>query len=157
MLIITKCKRNDSRGLHIVYVRLYTDLGVTVRTGRIAFHATVASRKIALLCDCTRCCLLWWHFIKVANFSTLKPRQNGCHFADNIFKCICLDEDEIFIKISLKFTPMVLTKDKSALVQVMSWHRMNRQCISTWPSWNGTFWLKKMATSLQTTFLNAFP
>ena len=32
--------------------------------------------------------------------------QNGCHFADNIFKCIFLNEDaRIFIQISLKFVP----------------------------------------------------
>ena len=37
-------------------------------------------------------------------FNTLRPRQNGTHFADNIFKCISLNEKFcILIQISLKF------------------------------------------------------
>ena len=36
--------------------------------------------------------------------NTLRPRQNGRHFADNVFKCIFLDENVwISLKISLKF------------------------------------------------------
>ena len=35
--------------------------------------------------------------------NTLRPRQNGRHFPDDIFKCIFLDENVlILIKISLK-------------------------------------------------------
>ena len=38
--------------------------------------------------------------------NTLSPRQNGRHFADDIFKCIFLNENIwIPIKISLKFIP----------------------------------------------------
>ena len=38
--------------------------------------------------------------------NTLRPRQNGCHFADDIFKWIFLNENVwILIKISLKFVP----------------------------------------------------
>ena len=37
---------------------------------------------------------------------TLRPRQNGRHFADDIFKCIFLNENVwISIEISLKFVP----------------------------------------------------
>ena len=37
-------------------------------------------------------------------FNTLRPRQNGRHFADDIYKCIFLNENVwISIKISLKF------------------------------------------------------
>ena len=36
--------------------------------------------------------------------STLRPRQNGCHFTDDIFKCIILNENFwISNKISLKY------------------------------------------------------
>ena len=39
-------------------------------------------------------------------FSTLRPRQNGRHFPDDIFKCIFLKQNIwISIKISLKFVP----------------------------------------------------
>ena len=39
-------------------------------------------------------------------FNTLRPRQNGRHFADDILKCIFLNENVwIPIEISLKFVP----------------------------------------------------
>ena len=38
--------------------------------------------------------------------NTLRPRQNGRHFADDILKCIFLNENVwIPIEISLKFIP----------------------------------------------------
>ena len=38
--------------------------------------------------------------------NTLRPRQNGRHFPDDIFKCIFLNESIwISIEISLKFVP----------------------------------------------------
>ena len=44
--------------------------------------------------------------------------------ADNIFKCISLNEnDRIPIQISLKFVPRSLIYNKPALVQVMAWRR----------------------------------
>ena len=44
--------------------------------------------------------------------------------ADDIFKCIILNEKvRISIKISLKFVPKGPIDNKSALVQVMAWHR----------------------------------
>ena len=57
-------------------------------------------------------------------FNTLKPRQNGRHFADDIFKCIFLNENAwISRKISLKFVPMVQINNIPALVQIMAWRR----------------------------------
>ena len=41
-------------------------------------------------------------------FNTLRLRQNGCHFPDDVFKCIFLNENIwISLKISLKFIPKV--------------------------------------------------
>ena len=43
-------------------------------------------------------------------------------FADNIFRCIFLNENvRILIHISLKFVPRGSNDNKSALVQVMAW------------------------------------
>ena len=40
------------------------------------------------------------------SINTLRPSQNGRHFADDTFKCIFLDEDiRISFKISLRFVP----------------------------------------------------
>ena len=49
--------------------------------------------------------------------STLKPRQNGRHIADDIFKCIFLNENAfILIKIFLKFVPKGPINNIPALV-----------------------------------------
>ena len=54
--------------------------------------------------------------------NTLRPRQNGCHFADNIFKCIFLNENvRISLKISLGFVRKVWINNIPALVQIMAW------------------------------------
>ena len=50
------------------------------------------------------------------------PGQNGHHFADNIFKCIFMNEKCcILIRISLKFVPNGPIDNKSSLFQVMAW------------------------------------
>ena len=59
-----------------------------------------------------------------APFNTLRPRQNGRHFADDIFKCIFLNEYVwISIKISLKFVPKVRINNIPELVQIVAWRR----------------------------------
>ena len=53
--------------------------------------------------------------------STLKPRQNGRHFADDIFKCIFLNENSIGI--SLKFVPDGSIDNIQSLDQIMACRR----------------------------------
>ena len=54
----------------------------------------------------------------------LRPKQNGRHFADDIFKCIFLNENVwTWIKISLKFVPQGPINNIRALVQIMAWRR----------------------------------
>ena len=56
--------------------------------------------------------------------NTLRPRQNGRHFPDNIFQCIFLNENEwISIKISLKFVPKDQINNIPSLVSIMAWRR----------------------------------
>ena len=63
--------------------------------------------------------------------NTLKPRQNGCHFADDIFKCIFLNENVwIPIKISLKFVPKGPINNIPSLVQIMVWRRSGAKPLS---------------------------
>ena len=58
------------------------------------------------------------------DINTLRPRHNGRHFADDIFKRIFLNEDIlILIKISLKFVPKGSINNIAALVQIMAWRR----------------------------------
>ena len=63
--------------------------------------------------------------------NTLKPRRNGQHFADDIFKRIFFNEDVwISIKISLKFVPKGQINNKPALVQIMAWCRLGDKSLS---------------------------
>ena len=58
------------------------------------------------------------------SINTLRPRQNGRHFADDTFNHIFLNENvRISIKISLKFVPKGPFNNNSALVQIMAWRR----------------------------------
>ena len=63
----------------------------------------------------------WRHSTTV---NTLRPRQNGRHFADDVFKCIFLSENLwISLTNSLKFVPKVRIYNILALVQIMAWRR----------------------------------
>ena len=83
------------------------------------------------------------------SINTLRPRQNGRHFADNIFKYISLNEN-VWIpnKISLKFVPRGPINNIPELVQIMAWRRPGDKPLSeamllslpkyiyvTWPQW----------------------
>ena len=63
--------------------------------------------------------------------NTLRPRQNGHHFADDTFIRIFLYENvRILIKISLKFVPKGPINNIPALVQVMAWRRSGDKPLS---------------------------
>ena len=54
--------------------------------------------------------------------NSLRPRQNGRHFADDNFKGIFVNENiRISIKISLKLVPKGPINNNPALVQIMAW------------------------------------
>ena len=89
-------------------------------------------------------------------FNTLRPRQNGRHFQDDIFKCIFLIENVwISLKISLKFVPKVRLNNIIALVRIMVWRRpgakplfepmmvslLTHICVAR-PQWVNTLWPK---------------
>ena len=57
-------------------------------------------------------------------FNSLRPRQNGRHFADDIFEIIFLNENVLIpIKMSLKFVPKSPINNIPALFQIMAWRR----------------------------------
>ena len=63
--------------------------------------------------------------------NTLRPKQNGRHYADDIFKCIFLNENVwIPIEISLKFVPKGPINNIPALVQIMAWRRSGDKPLS---------------------------
>ena len=87
------------------------------------------------------------------HINTLRLRQDGRHFPDDIFKWIFLNENAwISINISLKFVPRGPINNIPTLVQVMAWHRPGDKPLSepmmvrlpmpicvTWPQWVNTF------------------
>ena len=68
-----------------------------------------------------------WYFCTYPyglSLNTLRPIQNGCHFADDTFKHIFVNENvRISINISLKSVPKGLINNIPALVQMMAWRR----------------------------------
>ena len=64
-------------------------------------------------------------------FNTLRLRQNGHHFAGDIFKCIFLKKNVwIFIQMSLKLIPKSLIANKLSFVQIMAWRRSGAKPLS---------------------------
>ena len=63
--------------------------------------------------------------------NSLRPRQNGHHFADDTFKRIFLNENVRFsIKISLKFVAKCPICNIPALVQIMAWRCLGDKPLS---------------------------
>ena len=106
--------------------------------------------------------------------NTLRPRQNGRHFPDDIFKCIFLNENVwISIKISPKFVPRGPINYITTLIQIMAWHRLGDKPLSepmmvgllaqicvTRPQWVKTDWprwnlheIYRYAPCMEQTFL----
>ena len=77
--------------------------------------------------------IIWqWGGIQgLYTLNTLRPRQNGHIFSDDIFKCIFLNENAwIPIKISLTFVPHGPINNIPALVQIMAWRRLGDKPLS---------------------------
>ena len=67
---------------------------------------------------------MYLHYLSANIINTLRPRQNGRHFADDTFKRISMNQNvRNSIKISLKFVPKGLINNIPALVQIMAWRR----------------------------------
>ena len=94
------------------------------------------------------------------SLNTLRRRQNGRHFPDNIFKCILLNENVwILPKTLLKFVPEVPINNIPAFVQIMVCRRPGNKPLSepmmasllmhiciTRPQWvkiQAKFWTRK--------------
>ena len=73
---------------------------------------------------------------KWRSFNTLKPKQNGRHFPDDILKCFFFNENVwISIGISLKYVPTGQINNIPTLVQIMAWRRPGDKPLS------GQWWL----------------
>ena len=67
---------------------------------------------------------LCWYIVNWNLINSLRPRLNRRPIADDIFKCIFLNENEwILLRISLKFVLKVRINNIPSLVQIMAWRR----------------------------------
>ena len=106
---ITTTKKPTGYWQYYLYVGCLAAMGLAMEPG---VHTMSDELILQILCN-----------IFLA-FNTLRPRQNGCLFADDIFKRIFLNENVwISITISLKFVHMVRINNITALVQIMAWRR----------------------------------
>ena len=65
------------------------------------------------------------------SLNTLRPRQNGRRFADDVFKCIFVNENVwISLEISLNYVPNVPINNIPALVQILAWRRSGDKPLS---------------------------
>ena len=65
------------------------------------------------------------------HINTLRSKQNGRRFPDNLFKWIFLNENVLIsIDISLKFVPNGPINNIPALVQIMAWRRSGDKPLS---------------------------
>ena len=70
-------------------------------------------------------------FSLLSAFYSSPPGQNGRHFADDIFRCIFMNEKlHILIEISLKFTHKGPIDNNPALVYIMAWRRIGDKPLS---------------------------
>ena len=83
------------------------------------------------LSQCWLSCLSPYGVVRPQWVNTMKPEQNGHHFADDILKCILLNENAwLLIKIWLKFVPKGPINNFPALVQIMAWCRPGNKPLS---------------------------
>ena len=91
----------------------------------------IVSRSLSRKTTETFRALHYWSFVLGNHLNSLRPKQNGRHFPDAIFKCIFFNENTwISIKISLKFVPRVPINNIPALVQIMAWGRSGDKPLS---------------------------
>ena len=96
---------------------------------------------------------------ELLTLNSLRPRQNGGHFADGTFNRIFVNENvRISIEISLNFVPKGPINNIPALVQIMAWRRPGDKPLSEpmmvslpmhicvtrpqWVKWLGHFFFK---------------
>ena len=118
------------------------------------------NKKIALKCS-------WTSY----GFNTLRSGQNGRHFADDIFKCIFVNENVwIPIKISLKFVPKGPINNIPGIVQIIAWRRpankplsepmivrlLTHTCV-TRPQWVKRWNSHEYYVYVRTTWVELFP
>ena len=72
-------------------------------------------------------CVVQPFIANARHVTTLRPKQNGRHFADDIFQSLFLNKTYYLGSFPLKFVTKGPIDNKSTLVQVMAWSRTNNK------------------------------
>ena len=97
----------------------------------LEFLASIAYAKIEKVSPRTYKLLLFAGTLFVNHVNTLRSRKNGHCFADDVFKCIFLNENIwTLMKISLKFVLKDPINNIPGLVQAMAWRRSGAKPLS---------------------------
>ena len=111
----------------------------------MAWHNTCRCQAIS----CTNHDSVHWCIYITKHLNLSLPGRNGHHFADDIFRCILVNEKfYILINISLNFVPKGPIDNNPALVEIMAWCRPGDKPLSEpmmvnllmsiyiiWPQW----------------------
>ena len=117
---------------------------------------TIAAKTIAQV-NTRKCYFAWRHPVYRGDTESLKDWEsfnsspigkNGCLFANDIFRCILVNEKFcILIKISLKFVLEGLIDNNLALVQIMAWRpigdKPSSEAMLAWFTDTRRRWVKK--------------
>ena len=121
---VKKCSKWSETHKHATQVYIWGDIYISLASFPIEppeFH------YISVVCMAWRT----HSTMKPMWLNTMTPRQNCRHLADDIFKCIFLNENA-WISLTLKFIPKVRININNipALVPIMAWRRPGDQPLS---------------------------
>ena len=118
-----------NRGLTQCGLGMHMTIQIWVNIGSSSDNNLLPNSTKQFHIEFPRCYFVEW--VWKLPFNTLRLRQNGRHFADNIFKSISLNENfQIWNKISLKHAPLGLIENMAALVQIMAWRQTGDKPLS---------------------------
>ena len=123
-------RQSDLYVLH-TFVRSKSRVGVhgtfQNTNGKIISYIAIVPTCLLDLISAMRVCVS----ASCHRINTLRPRQDGRHFADDIFTCIFFNENCcILIKFSLKYVRRGPIDNNPALVQIMAWRRSGDKPLS---------------------------
>ena len=97
--------------------RCYFHMATYIQCCTIQLPLNDTNQQLQVLLPC-------FYVTRQQHVNTLRPRQNGRHFSDDIFKWIFLNENVwISLTISLKCVWKVWINNIPSLVQIMAWRR----------------------------------
>ena len=96
----------------------------------MSYNICIETADIELL-SLNALCVFVMSQLPQCKVNRMRPSHISRHFADDIFKCISLNENiGISLKISLEHFPKVRSKNTPALVQLMTWYRPDKKILS---------------------------